>query len=236
MYPTGTQPAGVRRSPPAIVRFHRRGLFVICFALSLTARGQFPRDRDYDYEPPKPGTYTLPVIKFAAEGVLLDTKNQAVTLSALTRGRITFLSFIYSRCAAPKGCPYATGVLDQLHELSKKDPELAKNMRLISISFDPEFDTPERLASYAENVRDEKGGCEWRFLTGRSRAELDPILAAYNQAVDKRSNLSDPQGPLFHTLRVFLIDRQGRIRNIYSSGTLDVRLLLADVKTLLLEK
>ena len=62
------------------------------------------------------------------------------------------------------------------------------------------------------------------------------VVAAYDQAVDKRANASDPQGPLYHTLRVFLIDRQGRIRNIYSSGTLDPRLVLADVKTLLLEE
>jgi protein SCO1 len=54
--------------------------------------------------------------------------------------------------------------------------------------------------------------------------------------VDKRANASDPQGPLYHTLRVFLIDREGLIRNIYSSGTLDPRLIVADVKTLLLEE
>jgi len=41
---------------------------------------------------------------------------------------------------------------------------------------------------------------------------------------------------LYHILRVFLIDRDGRIRNIYSSATLDPRLVLADVKTLLLEE
>jgi len=43
-------------------------------------------------------------------------------------------------------------------------------------------------------------------------------------------------GPVYHPLRVFLIDRDRRIRNIYSSGTLDPRLMLADVKTLLLEE
>jgi len=65
---------------------------------------------------------------------------------------------------------------------------------------------------------------------------LQPILAAYGQAVDKKRNSKDPTGPLNHTLRVFLIDRDGNIRNIYSSGTLDVRLILADVRTLMLEK
>jgi cytochrome oxidase Cu insertion factor (SCO1/SenC/PrrC family) len=211
-------------------------ILALCATISSLAHAQIPRDSDYDYEPPKPGTYSLPVIKFAADGVLLDAKNKAVTLSELTRGRITILSFIYTRCAAPKGCPYATGVLGQLHELSAKDPTLTKNMQLLSISFDPDYDTPRRLATYAGDVREESSGCEWRFLTGRSRTDLEPILAAYDQAVDQRSNPSDPQGPLYHTLRVFLIDGKGRIRNIYSSGTLDVRLLLADVKTLLLEK
>jgi len=78
-------------------------------------------------------------------------------------------------------------------------------MRRVSLSFDPEYDTPQRLA-------------------------------ACDQAVDKRQNPADPQGPLYHILRVFLIDREGRIRNIYSSGTLDPRLVVADVKTLLLEE
>jgi cytochrome oxidase Cu insertion factor (SCO1/SenC/PrrC family) len=73
-------------------------------------------------------------------------------------------------------------------------------------------------------------------VTAKSRAELKKILHAYGQAVARRQNPADPQGPLFHIVRVFLIDREGRIRNIYSSGTLDPRLVIADVKTLLLEE
>ena len=82
-------------------------------------------------------------------------------------------------------------------------------------------------------MRETKSGCEWRFVTATSRAELDPILSGYGQAVDKRSNPNDAQGPLYHILRVFIIDRKGRIRNIYSSATLDPRFVLANVKTLL---
>jgi protein SCO1/2 len=212
-----------------------RLIFVLSIA-GLTSAADLPRDSDHDYDPPVPGSYTLPVVKAAAGGALLDTNNKVVNVRDLTHGRVTILSFIYTRCAAPKACPYATSVLGQLHDLSATDATLTKNMRLVSISFDPEYDTPQRLAAYSENVREEKSGCEWRFVTAKSRAELEPILAAYDQAVDKRTNASDPQGPLYHTLRVFLIDRQGRIRNIYSSGTLDPRLVLADVKTLLLEE
>src|SRR5436190_807212 len=113
------------------------------------------------------------------------------------------------------------------------DKALAKNMRLVSMSFDPDYDTPQRLATYSEAIRDEKSGCEWRFATAKSRAELDSILNGYGQVVDKRADPADPQGPMYHILRIFLIDRQGRIRNIYSSATLDPRLVFADVKTLL---
>ena len=204
--------------------------------VSAKADNLFPRDKDYDYDPPVPGSYSLPVVKVAPAGGIIDSAGRSLTLRDLTHGRITVLSFIYTRCAAAKACPYAAGVLNQLHLLSVDDQALAKNMRLVSMSFDPEYDTPQRLAAYSEGVREKKSGCEWRFATAKSRAELDSILSGYGQAVDKRPDSADPQGPLYHILRVFLIDREGRIRNIYSSGTLDPRLVIADVKTLLLEQ
>ena len=195
-----------------------------------------PRTTDYDYDPPAPGTYALPVIKKAADGDVLDMRGKPVRLGDLTRGHITVLSFIYTRCAAAKACPYATGVLRELHELSMEDPVFRAQMRLVSMSFDPGGDTPARMATYAALARTSKPAAEWHFLTTVSREKLNPILAAYGQAVDRKQNPTDPTGPLNHTLRVFLIDREANIRNIYSSGTLDVRLVLADVQTLLLEK
>jgi cytochrome oxidase Cu insertion factor (SCO1/SenC/PrrC family) len=104
------------------------------------------------------------------------------------------------------------------------------------MSFDPENDTPTRMTAYAQIADGQKLGSEWRFVTTSSRTKLKPILEAYGQAVDPKKNSQDPTGPLNHTLRVFLIDSAGNIRNIYSSGTLDVRLVMADVKTLLLEE
>jgi cytochrome oxidase Cu insertion factor (SCO1/SenC/PrrC family) len=204
--------------------------------VAVSADSAFSRDQDYDYDPPVVGSYALPTIKVAPDGAIVDSDSKSRNLRELTQGRITILSFIYTRCAAPKACPYAAGVLSQLHALSAKDHQLAKNMRLVSLSFDPDYDTPQRLAVYSEGMREQISGCEWWFATAKSRQELDAILNGYGQAVDKRSNPNDPQGPLYHILRVFLIDRQGRIRNIYSSATLDLRLVVGDVKTLLLEE
>ena len=87
------------------------------------------RTSDHDYDAPVPGSYALPVIKPAADGALLDSAGKAVRLSELTRGRVTVMSFIYTRCAAAKACPYATGVLMQLHRESAEAVGLAKSLR-----------------------------------------------------------------------------------------------------------
>jgi protein SCO1 len=217
-----------------------RYFFLAAALAAVSLRGtilaaDLTRTSDHDYDPPQPGSYSLPVVKPAADGEVLDSHGRPLRLRDLTHGRITVMSFIYTRCAAAKACPMATGVLMQLHRLSAEDASLAKNMRLVSMSFDPGNDTPERMAAYSALAGNRKAAAEWRFITTASEDKLKPILDAYGQAVDRKKNRNDPTGPLNHTLRVFLIDREGHIRNIYSSGTLDLRLVLADVKTLIME-
>ena len=105
---------------------------------------------------------------------------------------------------------------------------------MLSLSFDPEHDTPARLRAMEQGV--ERAGLDWRFLTTRSQAELAPILAAYGQALTRERDAEGREtGAIAHVLRVFLIDPHGRIRNIYSAGYLEPELLAADVRTLLLE-
>lgn len=210
-------------------------LLAIVAVSAVVCAADSARTAEHDYDPPAPGTYTLPVIKPAADGALLDSSGKLVRLAELTRGRITVLSFIYTRCAAAKACPMATGVLMQLHRESAEDAALAKEMRLVSMSFDPANDTPERMAEYSTLASQRPTAAPWHFVTTRSQGDLQPILSAYVQAVDKKQNPLDPAGPLNHTLRVFLVDAAGSIRNIYSAGTLDPRLVLADVRTLIME-
>jgi cytochrome oxidase Cu insertion factor (SCO1/SenC/PrrC family) len=209
-------------------------LFLMAFAATAAANHE-TRSSEYDYDAPAAGSYQLPVIREAADGALLDSKGKPISLRELTRDRITVLSFIYTRCAAANACPHATGVLMDLHELSADDSALAKNLRLVSMSFDPAHDTPERMSAYSALASERPTAAPWHFVTARSQTELQPILAAYGQAVNAKANAADPTGPLNHTLRVYLIDRAGRIRNIYSSGTLDQRLVLSDIRTLLIE-
>jgi protein SCO1/2 len=194
------------------------------------------RTPDHDYDPPEPGSYSLPVLKAAGDGNVLGADGEPRRLRDLLTGRITLLSFIYTRCADPRACPYASGALYRIHGISKKDPVIAENLRLLTFSFDPEHDTPRVMADYGSGLHPDETGAEWRFLTTSGTEELEPILRAYGQRVDRKKDPNDPLGPFYHLLRVYLVDREGMVRNIYSFGMLDPRMVLADVRTLILEQ
>jgi protein SCO1/2 len=185
-------------------------------------------------EVPVPGSYGLPAVMRAGDGRVLDHTGRDQRLASYTSGRITLLSFIYTNCADPSGCPLAMGTLFEIYHASEKAPVLGRNARLVTVSFDPERDTPGALASYAHAAiadPDSARKVPWSFLTTRSQRELKPILEQYGQPVAPRGTGDQ----LNHLLRLYLIDRKGRIRNIYGLGMLDPRFLLADIESLLIE-
>lgn len=192
------------------------------------------RTEMYDYDPPEPGTYELPRIMEAGDGTVLQSDEQPERLKELMKGRIAVLSFIYTGCPDPTACPMATGALRQLHAITGEERALAKNMLLLSMSFDPAGDTPEVMEAFAKANRRETAGAPWKFLTTPSAQALNPIIEAYGQVIDRRP--SDPANRIYHPVRVYLIDRKGMVRNIYSFGMLDPRMVMTDIRTLLLEE
>jgi len=197
----------------------------------------FGRTEDYDYDPPTPGSYRLPSLGAAADGILLDVDGGKHSLHGAMEGRITVLAFIYTRCSDPQGCPLSMSLFHDLYYVIEKDPAIGKALQLITASFDPEHDTPEVLKEYMESMSDSAPDpARWLFLTAASQMELKPILEAYRQPIGRKRNAEDPFGPFTHQLRVYLIDPSLRIRNIYSLGFLDPRLVITDVRTLLLER
>ncbi|MGI2325871.1 MULTISPECIES: cytochrome c peroxidase [Methylococcus] len=203
-------------------------------AAPVLAGGLAPGYRNLPFSAPEPGSYELPVLGTAADGVVLDSDGRPLRLHALYDGRIVLFGFIYSTCDDVNGCPLATVVFQKLRNALKSEPEPAGRLRLLTLSFDPEHDTPEAMRRYGEGFRD--GGVDWHFLTTRSEAELQPILEAYGQSVQKEYDAAGRStGKYSHLLRVFLIDGQKRIRNVYTVSVLHPDLVLADVKTLLQE-
>ncbi len=197
----------------------------------------FGRTEAYDYDPPEPGSYRLPPLGAAADGLLLDPEGRTRSLHRAMDGHITVLAFIYTRCSDPQGCPLTMALLHDLDYVGAVDPVIGRALRLITVSFDPEHDTPDVLKDFAESVSDDGRDDErWLFLTAATQTDMKPILDAYRQQVGRKVAMDDPFGPFTHQLRVYLIDAARRIRNIYSLGFLDPRLVIADVRTLLLEE
>jgi cytochrome oxidase Cu insertion factor (SCO1/SenC/PrrC family) len=184
---------------------------------------------DLEFAAPMPGTYALPPLRVATDGAVLDEAGKPRRLFEFLGDRVVVLSFIYTTCSDVNGCPLASYVLKRIQDAAVGDARLRDSVRLVSVSFDPEHDTPSVMAAYGARLRAE--GFDWPFLTTASVTELQPILDSYDQFV-----IRDASGAISHVLRVMLIDRERRVRNIYSVSFLHADTVLADVRTLLMEE
>ena len=183
------------------------------------------------YKLPEAGSYSLPALGLATDGKVLDTQGRSRRLHDLFGDKPTVLSFIYTSCNDVNGCPLAAFVLRSVQNGIHEDPRLRDSVRLISVSFDPANDTPARLLQYSAHFR--KPGFDWQFLTTSSERDLQPILEGYNQWTQREySDDGELLGAISHILRVFLIDRDKQIRNIYSISFLHADTVLTDVRTI----
>jgi len=221
------------------MRSSRAGLVALACALASISRaavdpGSATAPRA-DFVPPAPGSYTLQRIQTCPDGVLLDAAARTSRLSSHTTGKITLLTFFYTYCHDPWGCPFAYQTLTGLRERLLAEPELARRVRFVSVSFDPTHDTPAVLGRYGSHLSDTR--FEWRFLTARSVAELMPVLDGFGQdvsvVVDERGQ---PTRTVDHMLKLFLIDRHGVVREIYSLAYLQPQVMLNDIKTLAMDE
>ncbi|MGR8929090.1 MAG: cytochrome c peroxidase [Gammaproteobacteria bacterium] len=184
------------------------------------------------FELSTPGSYSLPIIESAADGHVLSSENQAKRLHDFMGDKLVLLSFIYAACSDVNGCPLATQVLNKIARRLQKQPELADKLRLLTLSFNPEHDTPEMMHHYGQGFK--TGEFDWQFLTTASEQELQPILKAYPQNIQKIYDENGQfTGTFSHLLRVYLIDTNKQIRNIYSVDFLHADTIINDVKTLL---
>ena len=191
---------------------------------------------DMQFELPEPGTYNLPSFGKAADGNVLTDEGEKKRLADFYGDKVVVLSFIYTQCSDLNGCPLVTAVFYKLKDALRNDPELSDQLRLISLSFDPQYDTPEVMKFYGQGSKD-FGGPEWQFLTTESEAELAPITDDFGQYVNQEYDEDgNPTNRFAHILRVFLIDKNGMKRSQYSATFLHDQSLITDLKTLLLEE
>ena len=184
------------------------------------------------FDAPDPGSYTLAKYKLASNGKVIDQHSNETTLHDLFEDKVVLLNFMYSTCQDINGCPLATAVFHKVKNRLMDEPEIGKHVSLLSVSFDPKNDTPEVMKLYGAGTDNEI--VNWDFITTDSQDTLKPILNGYNQRIIKDYDADGNYlGSISHILRVFLIDKEKSIRNIYSVSFLHSDILVNDVKTLL---
>ena len=138
---------------------------------------------------------------------LTERSGKKVTLADL-RGRVWVTDFIFTSCAGP--CPVMSRRMGRLQSELQRDR--MDQVLCVSITVDPEHDTPQVLREYA----DSKGADpkQWLFLTGEKKAVRSLIIDGFKLTAPKTP---EEEESLLHSTRLALVDRRGRVRGYYST-------------------
>jgi protein SCO1/2 len=151
---------------------------------------------------------------------LTDQASRPFQFASL-RGKVVIVAFAYTTC--PDVCPLVTAAMRQVQESLSAQERLTSF--LITITTDPEIDTPQVMASYAQRYRIDQGN--WVFLTGEEAA-LARVWKNFGVTVRKKA-----RGLIDHTTLTAVIDRDGIMRFAYVGPVLEAQAMQQDVRKLL---
>lgn len=162
---------------------------------------------------------------------VVDQAGEEVAFPEQYEGKVMLVGYVYTHC--PDICPLITyNMRDVQGALSDED-----DFMLVSISFDPNRDTPEILYQYAQNYRLNQEN--WRFLTGNSEIineVLDKLEIKTLKTPTEFTESGTPQYFIDHSDKVTLIDRDGNVRNHYLASGMDQEKIVTDIHKLLKER
>jgi protein SCO1 len=144
-----------------------------------------------------------------ADTLFVDQHAQTVSLSQW-RGAAVVLTFIYTRCPLPQFCPLLDRRFTEIQRTAQGDPALHARVRLLSVSFDPDGDTPARLSAHAARLG--ANAAMWRLATA-PRETVDRFAARFGVNVIREQDQT-----ITHSLRTAVIGPDGRVVSIYSGS------------------
>lgn len=141
----------------------------------------------------------VPVGAALPDFTLLDQSSASVSLASL-RGKVVAVTFIYTRCPLPDYCPR---MVENFRAIRTRFAErMDRDLVLLTVSFDPKYDTPERLAAYAAANRAVTPG--WHFLTG-APDQIERVCDAFG------IQYFAEEGLITHSLQTAVVGRDGRL-------------------------
>ena len=168
------------------------------------------------------GGESLPKIKPAPEFTLTKQDGKRLALKDL-RGKALAITFIFASCADT--CPLLTAKMAGIQD--RLGTDFGKKIYFVSITVDPERDTPEVLKRYGDAHKANAAG--WAFLTGSS-AEIREVAKRYGIYYKK-----NPRGDVDHTFLTSLVDQNGTLRVQYMGIKFDSDEMLRDILSLVKE-
>lgn len=159
------------------------------------------------------------IIKVAPNFTLINQDNETVSLLQF-RGKVVLIGFIYTECPDQDFCILLSADMQKIQD--RLGNRLGEDVIMLSISFDPETDTPSVLKSYGEAHNANFEG--WQFLTGDNESITAVIndygvLAFPLENITNSNNLNyKPNHHIFiHSFNAVLVDQQGNIRFFYTN-------------------
>ena len=145
------------------------------------------------------------------------------------RGTAVLITFVFTRCPLPTFCPLMDQNFATIERSVAEDPALQGRVRLISITLDPDHDTPAVLAAHAEKRRADPA--VWTFLTG-DRVTIDRLAGRFGVGV-----LRNPATPadITHNLRTVLAGADSRVVRIYTGNEWTTGTVLNDLRSVVRE-
>jgi len=159
---------------------------------------------------PIPSTASLNEGDILPDYSFLDENGAEVSLSRY-RGQPVAITFIFTRCPVPEYCPAMMRNFGNVDELLREHQSAPKSWRLLTISFDPKFDTPEAMRSYGNTFG--YNADNWSLLSATS---LEPIKSI---AKNVGLKFGKKDGSYLHNLRTVVLDPEGRITKIFTDET-----------------
>ncbi len=175
-----------------------------------------PHAASSGFELLKPGDH-VPNTEF------VDQDGKRRELNSFT-GSAVALTFIYTRCPLPTFCPLMDRNFVTIQKAVKGDAALNGKVHLVTISFDPNTDTPEVLTRHARTLGADPA--MWTFLTG-NRDEIDQFAERFGMTISR--DTADPLN-ITHTLRTAVLDPGGRLVKVYTGNEWTPEQVLGDLK------
>lgn len=164
-----------------------------------------------------------PVYMQAPSFELIDQDGKAFRSSDL-RGKVWVVDFFFTTC--PSICPRLTAAMKEIRAaLSDRQGRV----HFVSITVDPENDTPEVLRSYA--TRNELDLHDWSLLTGDEKTVRETVADGFKTFLGEKEDHGG-RYDIAHASRFFLVDGEGRVRGAYAIDDTGKRSLLDDIRGL----